>query len=90
MQALVLLNIVDFLLGSGRLTAFLVTSCAPSNSNTSISSISVLAVSDFIVSSSCGFAFGVTGGVFFAGVESVWVFFELCTSQSLKVATCLP
>ena len=62
---------------SRRLLAFLVTSSTPSNSSTLFSSISILAVSDFIVSSSCRFAFGVTGVVFFAGVESVFFCFFL-------------
>ena len=58
---------------------FLVRYNTPSNSNTRFSSISILAVNDSVVSSSCGFVFGVTGaGVSFTGdgMESVF-FLEL-------------
>ena len=58
-----------------RLLAFLVTSSTPSSSNTRFSSIPILAVSDFIVSSSCGSVFSVTGAVFSAG-ETVSFFFS--------------
>ena len=79
-----LLKIVNFVLEEAVMLAFLVTSSTTSNSSTLFSSISIMAMSDFIVSSLCGLAFGVTGGVFFARVESVFflLFFLNCVHFS--------